>query len=159
MNIIIINIIVILTLLFFIYVSFQTGIVRAAFAVTAGFIAVLLAENYPYQYGINYYLIFIVSAFVVFLIGMFVAKILKFLCLSIFDKLAGAILGICLWFVVCAVFLIPVLTHGIEDVNNDFTDIFTNITKKQLPLFDEYIPNFIFDKKFKNSDKNMSLSK
>jgi len=64
-----------------------------------------------------------------------------------------------LWFIISAVFLVPVLTHEIEDTNNDFTNIFTNIAKRQLPLFDEYIPDFVFDKKLKSSNKNISLSK
>lgn len=159
MIVLIINIIVIFTLIILICIGFQTGIVKAIFAVAAGFFAVILAENYPYQYGINYYLIFVVSAFVIFLIGMFIVKILKFLCLSFFDKVAGAILGICLWLVVSANFLVPVLMHEVKDVENDFMDSFTNVVREQIPVFSEYIPNFILDKKLKNSKNYILLSK
>ena len=159
MIVLIINIIVIFTLIILICIGFQTGIVKAIFAVAAGFFAVILAENYPYQYGINYYLIFVVSAFVIFLIGMFIVKILKFLCLSFFDKVAGAILGICLWLVVSANFLVPVLMHEVKDVKNDFMDSFTNVVREQIPVFSEYIPNFILDKKLKNSKNYILLSK
>ena len=67
MNALIINIIVIFVLFLLLYISFQAGIVRTLFAVSAGFFAVILAENYPYQYGINYYLIFVITALVIFL--------------------------------------------------------------------------------------------
>ena len=158
MSALIINIIVILTLIFLICIGFQAGIVRAVFAVAAGFFAVILAENYPYQYGINYYLIFAVSAFAIFLVGMFVFKILKFLCLSFFDKIAGAVLGVCLWFIISANFLVPVITHEVENVENNFMDSCTNIIRKQVPFFSEYIPNFILDKRLKNSQNYILLS-
>ncbi len=155
----VINIIVIFALILLICIGFQTGIVRAVFAVAAGFFAVILAENYPYQYGINYYLIFAVSAFAIFLIGVFVFKILKFLCLSFFDKIAGAVLGVCLWFIISANFLVPVITHEVENAENNFMDSCTNVIRKQVPFFSEYIPNFILDKRLKNSQNYILLSK
>ena len=158
MNALIVNIIAIFLLILLVYISFQAGIIRTLFAVAAGFFAVILAENYPYQYGINYYLIFFVSAFGIFLVGIFVFKILKFLCLSFFDKIAGAVLGLCLWFIISANFLVPVLTHEIKNTENNVMNSFTNVIRKQIPVFDEYIPNFILDKRLKNSQNYILLS-
>lgn len=147
MSTLVINIIIIFALILLVYISFQAGIVRTIFAVLAGLVSILLAENYPYQYGINYYLVFCFSALVIFFIGLFVVRVLKFLCLSFFDKLAGAIFGIFLWFVICANCLVPTLTQGIEKVENGFSNKLSISVQKVLPIFAEYVPQFLTEKK------------
>lgn len=159
MSTLVINIIVVFALLLLVYISFQAGIIRTVFAVLAGFISILLAENYPYQYGINYYLVFAFSALVVFFIGLFCVRVLKFLCLSIFDKLAGAALGLILGFVICANCLVPTLTQGVEEMENGFTNSVSNIVQKTMPVFDEYIPKFTIDKKLKKSKDYLFFAK
>ncbi|MFA6913849.1 MAG: hypothetical protein WCQ83_01455, partial [Endomicrobiia bacterium] len=81
-----IDIIVIVLLFILLYIGFSVGIIKSCFAVSAGFFSILLAESYPYQIGINYYLIFIAAAIGIFLVGLLIFKIFKFLYLSIFDK-------------------------------------------------------------------------
>ena len=159
MSTLVINIIVVFALILLVYISFQAGIIRTVFAVLAGFISILLAENYPYQYGINYYLVFAFSALVVFFIGLFCVRVLRFLCLSIFDKLAGAAVGLILWFVICANCLVPTLTQGVEEMENGFTNSVSNIVQKTMPIFDEYIPKFAIDKKLKNTKDYLFFSK
>lgn len=159
MSTLVINIIVVFALILLVYISFQAGIIRTVFAVLAGFISILLAENYPYQYGINYYLVFAFSALVVFFIGLFCVRVLRFLCLSIFDKLAGAAVGLILWFVICANCLVPTLTQGVEEMENGFTNSVSNIVQKTMPIFDEYIPKFAIDKKLKKSKDYLFFAK
>lgn len=159
MSTLVVNIIIILALILLVYISFQAGIIRTVFAVLAGFVSILLAENYPYQYGINYYLVFAFSALVVFFTGLFCVRVLKFLCLSIFDKLAGAVVGLILGFVICANCLVPTLTQGVEEMENGLTNSVSKIVQKTMPIFDEYIPKFAIDKKIKNSKDYLFFGK
>lgn len=151
-----IDIIVIVVLLVLLYIGFSTGIIKSFFAVSAGFFSVLLAENYPYQIGINYYLIFIASAIGIFLIGLLVFKIFKFLYLSIFDKTMGACFGIILWFILSANFIIPVLTPSSKPVDTKVSSVISRISLKFFPSFNKYKPNFMVAEKIKDS-KNYIL--
>ena len=89
-----INIIIVLLLLFFLYVGYRTGLIKSLFAVSAGFFALVLAENYPHQEGINYYFVFIATVVIIVILGMIILKIIKFLYLSLVDKTAGACFGL-----------------------------------------------------------------
>ena len=100
---------IILLLLFLLYIGYYAGIIKSFFAVVSGFFAIILAENYPYQVGINYYFVFVAVALIIFLVGIFIFKIVKFLYLSIFDKLAGACLGFFLWLILSVNVIIPSL--------------------------------------------------
>jgi len=156
------DIIIILLLLFLLYIGYYAGIIKSFFAVSAGFFAILLAENYPYQIGINYYLVFAVTAFVIFLIGLLIFKIVKFLYLSIFDKIAGACLGFFVWFVLSANFVIPVLNKSAdkaETVTTKTSSYISDFSSKVFPVFGQYVPKFVFDKKLKHSKDYILLTK
>lgn len=136
---------VILILLLFLYIGFYAGFIKSFFAAVSGFVATLLAENYPYQEGINYYFVFIATAVVIFIIGIICFKFVKFLYLSLFDKMVGAVLALFLGFAVSANFVIPT----IDKTASLFVDVKTKTVKmksfssKVLPMFDNYVPGIL----------------
>ena len=146
-----INICLFILLAVFLYIGFYAGIIKSFFAVAAGFFAIILAENYPYQFGINYYFVFAAVALIIFLIGLFVFSIVKFFYLSIFDKLAGACLGLFIWFVLSANVVIPTFNTSVEKIETKTTSYISNLSKELLPSFGKYVPTFVFDKKTKVS--------
>lgn len=148
---IVINICLFILLAVFLYIGFYAGIIKSFFAVAAGFFAIILAENYPYQFGINYYFVFAAVALIIFLIGLFVFSIVKFFYLSIFDKLAGACLGAFIWFVLSANVVIPTFNTSVEKIETKTTSYISNLSKELLPSFGKYVPTFMFDKKTKVS--------
>ena len=144
---ILINVTIFLLLAILLYISFSAGIIKSFFAVAAGFFAIVLAENYPYQSGINYYFIFAAVAIIIFLIGLFIFGVVKFFYLSIFDKLAGACLGIFIWLVLSANVVIPAFNNSENKVETATTTYISNLSKEVLPIFGKYVPDFKFDKK------------
>ena len=149
---------IILLLLFLLYIGYYAGIIKSFFAVVSGFFAIVLAENYPNQVGINYYFVFVAVALIIFLVGIFVFKIVKFLYLSIFDKLAGACLGFFLWLILSVNVIIPsldVYANQIQSKIEKTTSIISKLSKVTLPIFGKYIPSFIDNKKIKNIQKYM----
>lgn len=144
---ILINIILFVLLAILLYISFSAGIIKSFFAVAAGFFAIVLAENYPYQSGINYYFIFAAVAIIIFLIGLFILGVVKFFYLSVFDKLAGACLGIFIWFVLSANVVIPTFNNSVEKTNSPTVSYISNLSEQILPVFGKYVPNFKLDKK------------
>ena len=144
---ILINIILFVLLAVLLYIGFYAGIIKSFFAVAAGFFAIVLAENYPYQFGINYYFIFAAVAIIIFLIGLFIFGRVKFFYLSIFDKLAGACLGIFIWLVLSANVVIPAFNNSENKVETATTTYISNLSKEVLPIFGKYVPDFKFDKK------------
>lgn len=143
---VLINVILFVLLAFLLYIGFYAGIIKSFFAVAAGFFAIILAENYPYQLGINYYFVFAAVALIIFLIGLFIFKVVKFFYLSIFDKLAGACLGLFLWFVLSANVVIPMFNNSVDKIETKTTSYISNLSEQTLPVFGKYVPNFKFDK-------------
>lgn len=139
---------IIVLLLFLLYIGYYTGIIKSFFAVVAGFFALILAQSYPYQVGINYYFVFVAVAVIIFLVGIFVFKIAKFLYLSLFDKLAGACLGIFLWFILSANVIIPSIDACVNKIETKVKNVpvVSNLSKISCPAFGKYIPSFIADK-------------
>lgn len=149
---------IILLLLFLLYIGYYAGIIKSFFAVVSGFFAIVLAESYPNQVGINYYFVFVAVAIIIFLVGIFIFKIVKFLYLSIFDKLAGACLGFFLWLILSANVIIPsldVYANQIQSKIEKTTSIISKLSKVTLPIFGKYIPSFIDNKKIKNIQNYM----
>ena len=149
---------IILLLLFLLYIGYYAGIIKSFFAVVSGFFAIVLAESYPNQVGINYYFVFVAVAIIIFLVGIFIFKIVKFLYLSIFDKLAGACLGFFLWLILSVNVIIPsldVYANQIQSKIEKTTSIISKLSKVTLPIFGKYIPSFIDNKKIKNIQKYM----
>ncbi|MBR3654301.1 MAG: hypothetical protein IKN62_02560 [Elusimicrobia bacterium] len=143
---ILINIILFVLLAVLLYIGFYAGIIKSFFAVAAGFFAIVLAENYPYQFGINYYFVFIAVALIIFLVGLFVFGVVKFFYLSIFDKLAGACLGLFIWLVLSANVVIPAFNVSPDKLENTPVAYISNLSEQMLPVFGKYVPNFKLNK-------------
>lgn len=133
-----IDVLLIVSFVFFFYIGFKAGIIRSFFAVTAGFVSIILAENYPHQVGINYYLIFCVSAVSIYITGLFVLRFVNFIFLSFFDKLAGACLGILIWIVLSANCIIPSVTNDDKKLETKIATNISSISHKIFPSFGEY---------------------
>ena len=103
----VIDVSLILLFIVFINIGFEVGLIRSFFAFCAGFISILLAQNYPEQAGINYYLIFVVTAIVIYLVGLFFVRVVKLFYLTLFDKFAGIVLSVCICFMLTANFVLP----------------------------------------------------
>jgi len=147
------DIIVLVFLVILLYIGFSAGIIKSSFAVAAGFFAVILAENYPNPIGINYYLIFFVTALAIFLAGMMISKIFKFMYLSFFDKIAGACLGLAIWLVFSANIIIPGFNNSQDKTETKIISSISNVSSKVFPWFGSYVPEAVKD--FQNS-KNIN---
>jgi len=154
-----IDILLIVLLLFFFYIGFKAGIIRSFFAVTAGFIAIILAENYPNQIGINYYLIFCVSAGSVYLMGLFVLRLVDFMFLSFFDKLAGSCLSILIWVILSANCIIPSITNGNNKLETKIVTNISHLSSKIFPSFGKYTFDFNDISKLKEANKYILYKK
>lgn len=139
------DIIILFFLAVLVYIGFSAGVIKSFFAVAAGFVAIMLAENYPNRIGINYYLIFLASAFVVFLAGMLMSKIFKFLYLSLFDKIGGACLGLAIWFILSANVIIPGMGGYAGAGETKITSAITGVSSKVFPWFGRYVPEAVKD--------------
>ena len=98
------------------------------------------------------------AGIIIFLVGIFIFKIVKFLYLSIFDKLAGACLGFFLWLILSVNVIIPsldVYANQIQSKIEKTTSIISKLSKVTLPIFGKYIPSFIDNKKIKNIQNYM----
>ncbi len=152
-----VNITIILILLLFLYIGYSAGIIKSFFAVSAGFFSALLAERYPYQEGINYYFVFVATAVIIFITGIIVLKIVKFLYLSLFDKIAGAFLGALLGFIISVNFVIPTIdrTVGIISDIRVKAEYVSDVSSKALPMFGKYVPKFLYGINLKNVSKDI----
>ncbi len=155
----IVDIILIVSLLLFVHIGFQSGIVRTFFALAAGFFATVIAKHYPYQIGINYYLIFCVSAAGIYITGLFVLKFVDFIFMSIFDKFAGLCAGILVWFIFSANCLIPSLAaENIKETK--ISSAVSLFSSKIFPGFGKYRINVAVDvTKMKDADKYILYKK
>ena len=82
--------------------GFNVGILMSIFYFIAGFGGAWVAQSYASALGINYYIVFVVSALLFIVIGFIIKKIAGALFLCSVDKFLGLILGavIGLWLVV-----------------------------------------------------------
>jgi hypothetical protein len=125
------------------YFGWNAGLTRSFFAVLAGFVSIMAAEKYPYQAGINYWLIFVISIFIIFIIGAFVLRVVRFFYMNLIDKAGGALLSVLVWFIVCVNVIVPTLTFGTHALDGSARSIYKTIsayTHKNIPVFRAYVP-------------------
>lgn len=136
------------------WLGWSVGFTRTFFAVIAGFFAIFIANKYPYQEGINFYLVFAITALVVILIGAFMLRIISFFYLTILDKIGGLILSVCVWLIVSLNVIIPTMTHGIYAVDKSthttIYKIISHILQSNIPVFKNYIPQSLEIKEVKH---------
>jgi uncharacterized membrane protein required for colicin V production len=131
------------------WLGWSAGVTRSFFALASGFLAVYAASKYPYQEGINYWLVFVIAALFVALAGGFVLRLVKFFFMNPFDKAGGAILSVCVWIIVCVNVLIPTLTHGTRALDGSGKTLYKTLSKTiqtNAPLLKDYVPPYLEEK-------------
>ena len=88
------DIIVIVLVLGFGYLGFETGILASLFYILSGFVGIWAAQEFSAKIDINFYVMFFGGAGIVVLVGLFIRKLLKSIFLGNFDRVIGAFLGI-----------------------------------------------------------------
>ncbi|MDR2772046.1 MAG: hypothetical protein LBB93_01090 [Elusimicrobiota bacterium] len=127
------------------YFGWKAGLTRSIFAAGAGFAAVLVAHLYPNQDGINFYLIFAITAAIIFLIGAFVFRAVHFFYMTIIDKIGGAVLGMAIWVTVAVNIIMPSIDFSMDKGKSSnyggrlYTTIDENI-EKHFPVFRQKEP-------------------
>lgn len=91
------------------YFGFSTGIIASVFYVSSGYAGMWVAHKFSAQWGMNFYLVFILAAAGVVLIGFILGKVLKGLLLGGFDKFGGLVFGIALGVSIFSVGLYPMI--------------------------------------------------
>lgn len=152
-----IDIFLIASIILVAYLGWSAGFTRSFFAVIAGFLSILAASKYPYQDGINFYLVFVITALFVMIAGGFVLRLVNFFYLKIVDRAGGAILSVVVWIVVSVNVIIPTLTHGTHALDGPAQNtVYTTISKtmhKNIPLFKDYVPPSLEQKVLERQQK------
>ncbi|GHT37709.1 hypothetical protein AGMMS49593_05390 [Endomicrobiia bacterium] len=138
----VIDIFLVISVVLIAWLGWSTGLVRAFFAVIAGFMATFVSAKCSYQEGLNVYLIFLVTALFVIMFGALILRIVSFFYLNILDRLGGALLSVCVWLIVSINILIPTI-HGTHKLDKSTSTIYTaisDIIQLKIPIFTDYIP-------------------
>jgi len=140
---VLIDILFIISILIIAWFGWKAGLVRSFFAVAAGFVALWAASHYPYQEGINFYIIFAVTVLVIFIVGAFILRILEFFYLRFIDRILGLALNVAVWVIVSVNIIIPTVfqNHAQQDIaqNNKFYNTISNKVHKITPMFKDYV--------------------
>ncbi|MDR1196579.1 MAG: CvpA family protein [Endomicrobium sp.] len=123
--------------------GWSAGLTRSFFAVLAGFVSIMAAEKYPYQSGINYYLIFAICALVFYMAGAFILRAVRFFYMNLIDKAGGAVLSVLVWFVVCINVVVPTLTYGTNALDGSARSFYKTVSasmRKNIPFLKDYVP-------------------
>ncbi|MCL1971620.1 MAG: CvpA family protein [Endomicrobia bacterium] len=138
-----IDILLIASVLLIAWFGWSAGLTRSFFAVLAGFVSILAAEKYPYQTGINYYLIFVICALIFYMAGAFTLRVVRFFYMNLIDKIGGAALSALVWIVVCINVVIPTMTHGTHALDGSARSFYKTIStsmQQNIPFFTDYVP-------------------
>jgi uncharacterized membrane protein required for colicin V production len=103
----VIDIFLALSIVLAVWLGYSVGFTRTFFAVLAGFLAIFAASKYPHQEGLNFYLVFAITALLVIMSGGFTLRLISFFYLNILDRIGGAVLSACVWLIVSVNIIIP----------------------------------------------------
>jgi uncharacterized membrane protein required for colicin V production len=137
-----IDIFLTLSVVLAVWLGWSAGFTRTFFAVLAGFLAVFAASKYPYQEGLNFYLIFIITALLVIMSGGFTLRLISFFYLNILDRIGGAALSACLWLLVSVNIIIPAVFCGTcmsYGQSYIYKAVF-HLMQSEFPVFKDYVP-------------------
>jgi membrane-associated phospholipid phosphatase len=130
-----------------IWLGWYAGLARTFFAVLAGFIAIFAADKYPYQEGMNNYLIFSIAAVFIIMVGAFILRIINFFYLNIFDRIGGAFLSACVWTIIFINILVPSLNRRFSyDLSSSYVYVSAKTLELKMPIFKDYILPFLKEK-------------
>ena len=139
-----IDVFLIVSILLIAYLGWSAGFTRSFFAVLTGFLSILAANKYPYQEGINFYLIFVITALAIMFAGGFILRLVNFFYMNTVDKAGGAVLSALVWIVVSVNVVVPTLTHGTHALDGSAQKtIYKTISNKMhshISIFKDYVP-------------------
>jgi uncharacterized membrane protein required for colicin V production len=137
----VIDIFLTLSVVLAVCLGWSAGFTRAFFAVLAGFLAVFVANKYPYQEGLNFYLIFAITALLVIMSGGFALRLISLFYLNILDRIGGAALSAFVWLVVSVNIIIPAAFCG-TCMSYEQSYIYKTVsraTKSEVSVFKDYV--------------------
>ncbi len=140
-----IDIFLTLSVVLAVWLGWSAGFTRTFFAVLSGFLAVFAASKYPYQEGLNFYLVFTITALLVIMSGGFTLRLISFFYLNILDRIAGAALSACVWLIVSvniiipAVFCGPCMSYGQSYIYKTVS----RVMQSEVPVFKDYVPQLL----------------
>jgi uncharacterized membrane protein required for colicin V production len=152
-----IDIFILVSVVLIAWFGWSAGLTRSFFAVLAGFVSIMAAEKYPYQSGINYYLIFAICALVFYMTGAFILRIVRFFYMNLIDKAGGAVLSVLVWFVVCVNIVVPTLTYGTHALDGSSRSLYKTVSAsmhKNIRMFKEYVPAILENKVIARQSNN-----
>lgn len=137
-----IDIFLTLSVILAVWLGWSAGFTRTFFAVLAGFLAVFAASKYPYQKGLNFYLIFAITALFVVMSGGFTLRLISFFYLNILDRIGGAVLSVCVWLVVSVNIIIPVVLCGtcMSYGQSYIYKAVSRVMQSEVTVFKDYVP-------------------
>lgn len=127
------------------WLGWRAGFTRTFFAGLAGFLAIFAASKYPYQEGINFYLVFAITALLAIMAGGFTLRLISFFYLNILDKIGGAVLSACIWLIVSVNIIVPTVICGnhVSDRTSHIYKTISNIMQSKIPVFKDYVPQLL----------------
>lgn len=138
-----IDIFILVSIILIAWFGWSAGLTRTFFALLAGFVSIMAAEKYPYQSGINFYLIFVICALVFYMAGAFILRAVRFFYMNLIDKTGGAVLSVLVWFVVCINVVVPTLTYGTQALDGSSRSFYKTVSTsmhKNIPFLRDYVP-------------------
>jgi len=139
------------------WLGWSAGATRSFFAVLSGFIAIFAASKYPYQEGINFWLVFVISALIIVIICGFVLRLVKFFFMKPFDKAGGLVLSVLVWIVVSVNVVVPTLTHGTRALDGSENTLYKTLSRaihKNIPVLKNYVPSYLEKKVLQKQSEN-----
>jgi uncharacterized membrane protein required for colicin V production len=137
-----IDIFLTLSIVLAVWLGWSAGFTRTFFAVLAGFLAVFAASKYPHQEGLNFYLVFAITALLVIMVGGFTLRLISFFYLNILDRIGGAALSACVWLIVSVNIIVPTVFCGTY-MSCDQSYIYKTVSRimqSEVPVFKDYVP-------------------
>jgi hypothetical protein len=131
-----------LSVVLIVWLGWSVGFTRTFFAVLAGFLAIFTASKYPHQEGLNFYLIFIITALLVIMLGGFTLRLIRFFYLNILDRIGGAALSGCVWLVVSVNIIIPAVFCGtcMSYGRSYIYKTVSRVMQSKVMIFKDYVP-------------------
>jgi uncharacterized membrane protein required for colicin V production len=124
------------------WLGWFAGFIRTFFAVLAGFLAIFAADKYPYHEGLNFYLVFVITALLIIMVGSFTLRLISFFYLNILDRICGAALSVCVWLIVSVNIIIPAVFCGtyITYGQSYIYKTVSRIIQSDVSVFKDYVP-------------------
>jgi uncharacterized membrane protein required for colicin V production len=140
--VLVIDIFLTLSVVLSVWLGWSAGFTRTFFAVLAGFLSIFAAVKYPHQEGLNFYLVFAITALLVIMSGGFTLRLISFFYLNILDRIGGAALSACVWLIISVNIIIPAVFCGTcVSYGQSYTyKTVSRIIQSEVPVFRDYVP-------------------